>query len=101
MDRLKADMSNTTPSSTTWEEDCTLCNSEIMLQTGLAEREHDCSSDPTKPLIAVVDGRGRFRLEQGGAVAALEKGRGALNDKNVEGASGAHAQSGADAIVAG
>ncbi len=60
MDRLTVDLEQYYSLIPTWNEDCTLCGSETMLQAGLAEWEHDGTSDPSKPLIAVVDGRGRF-----------------------------------------
>lgn len=60
MDRLEVDMERYYSLISTWNEDCTLSGSETMLQAGLAEWEHDGSSDPSRPLIAVVDGRGRF-----------------------------------------
>ena len=61
MDRLTIDMERYYSLIPTWKEDCTLCGSETMLQAGLAEWEHDGSSDPSNPIIAVVDGRGRFK----------------------------------------
>lgn len=60
MDRLRIDMERYYSLLPTWKEDCTLCGSETVLQAGLSEWEHDGSSDPSNPLLAVVDGRGRF-----------------------------------------
>jgi 2,5-diamino-6-(ribosylamino)-4(3H)-pyrimidinone 5'-phosphate reductase len=60
MDRLDVDMEQYYSLIPTWKEDCTLSSSQTMLQAGLEEWEHDGSSDPSAPLLAVVDGRGRF-----------------------------------------
>lgn len=60
MDRLKVDMERYYSLIPTWKEDCTLSGSETMLQAGLDEWEHDGSYDESGPLLAVVDGRGRF-----------------------------------------
>lgn len=61
MDRLDVDMGLYYSLLSTWNEDLTLCGSETMLQAGLGTWEHDGTTDPSKPLLAVVDSRGRFR----------------------------------------
>lgn len=61
MDRLDVDMELYYSLISTWKEDLTLCGSETMLKAGLDAWEHDGSSDPSSPLLAVVDSRGRFK----------------------------------------
>ena len=60
MDRLKVDMERYYSLIPAWNEDCTLSGSEPLLRAGLDDWEHDGSYDGSKPLLAVVDGRGRF-----------------------------------------
>ncbi len=45
----------------TWNEDLTLVGSETFVTSDWSSWEHDGSTDPSRPLLAVVDGRGRFR----------------------------------------
>ncbi len=45
----------------TWKEDATLCGSETMMQPDPCEWENDGATDPSLPLLVVVDGRGRFK----------------------------------------
>jgi 2,5-diamino-6-(ribosylamino)-4(3H)-pyrimidinone 5'-phosphate reductase len=61
MDRLDVDMGLYYSVLPTWNEDLTLCGSETMLRAEWGSWEHDGTTDPSKPLLAVVDGRGRFR----------------------------------------
>jgi 2,5-diamino-6-(ribosylamino)-4(3H)-pyrimidinone 5'-phosphate reductase len=61
MDRLDVDMELYYSLISTWNEDLTLCGSETALRAGFEGWEHDGVSDPSKPLLAVVDGRGRFK----------------------------------------
>lgn len=61
MDRLDVDLELYYSLISTWKEDLTLTGSETMLQPGWDTWEHDGTSDPSKPLLSVVDGRGRFR----------------------------------------
>lgn len=61
MDRLEVDMELYYSLVSTWNEDLTLCGSETMLKAGLESWEHDGSTDPSRPLLAVVDSRGRFK----------------------------------------
>jgi 2,5-diamino-6-(ribosylamino)-4(3H)-pyrimidinone 5'-phosphate reductase len=60
MDRLDVDMGLYYSLLPTWNEDLTLCGSETMLRADWSW-EHDGTTDPSKPLLAVVDGRGRFK----------------------------------------
>jgi 2,5-diamino-6-(ribosylamino)-4(3H)-pyrimidinone 5'-phosphate reductase len=61
MDHLDVDLGLYYSLLPTWNEDLTLCGSETMLQAGWEGWEHDGTTDPSKPLLAVVDGRGRFK----------------------------------------
>ncbi|MDW5561648.1 MAG: dihydrofolate reductase family protein [Methanomassiliicoccus sp.] len=61
MDRLDVDMELYYSLISTWKEDLTLCGSETMMRSGIEMWEHDGSTDPSRPLLAVVDSRGRFR----------------------------------------
>lgn len=61
MDRLDINMELYYSLVSTWKEDLTLCGSETMLKAGLDGWEHDGSTDPSCPLLAVVDSRGRFK----------------------------------------
>ncbi len=61
MDRLEVDMELYYSLISTWKEDLTLCGSETMMKARLDDWEHDGSTDPSRPLLAVVDSRGRFR----------------------------------------
>jgi 2,5-diamino-6-(ribosylamino)-4(3H)-pyrimidinone 5'-phosphate reductase len=60
-DRLDVDLGLYYSLLSTWNEDLTLCGSETMLQPGWESWEHDGTTDPSKPLLAVVDSRGRFK----------------------------------------
>ncbi len=60
MDRLDVDLGLYYSLLSTWNEDLTLCGSETMLRADWSW-EPDGTTDPSKPLLAVVDGRGRFR----------------------------------------
>jgi len=61
MDRLDVDLGLYYSLLPTWNEDLTLCGSETMLAAGWDGWEHDGTTDPSKPLLAVVDGRGRVK----------------------------------------
>jgi 2,5-diamino-6-(ribosylamino)-4(3H)-pyrimidinone 5'-phosphate reductase len=61
MDRLDVDMELYYSLVPTWNEDLTLCGSETMLRAGLGSWEHDGTTEPSRPLLAIVDGRGRFK----------------------------------------
>lgn len=61
MDRLDVDMELYYSLISAWKEDLTLCGSETMLKAGLDGWEHDGTTDPSCPLLAVVDSRGRFK----------------------------------------
>jgi len=61
MDRLAVDMGLYYSLLSTWNEDCTLSSAETMLSSGIGEWEHDGTTDDSKPLLAVVDSRGRFK----------------------------------------
>jgi 2,5-diamino-6-(ribosylamino)-4(3H)-pyrimidinone 5'-phosphate reductase len=61
MDRLDVDLGLYYSLISTWKEDLTLCGSGTMLQPGWEEWEHDGTGDPSRPLLAVADSRGRFR----------------------------------------
>jgi 2,5-diamino-6-(ribosylamino)-4(3H)-pyrimidinone 5'-phosphate reductase len=61
MDGLEVDMGLYYSLLPTWSEDLTLCGSETMLRPGLESWEHDGTTDPSKPLLSVVDSRGRFK----------------------------------------
>lgn len=61
MDHLEVDLGLYYSLISAWNEDLTLCGSETMLKAGLESWEHDGTTDPSRPLLAVVDSRGRFR----------------------------------------
>jgi 2,5-diamino-6-(ribosylamino)-4(3H)-pyrimidinone 5'-phosphate reductase len=61
MDHLNVNMELYYSLISTWKEDLTLCGSETMLKAELDAWEHDGSTNPSCPLLAVVDSRGRFR----------------------------------------
>lgn len=61
MDRLDVDMELYYSLISTWKEDLTLCGSETALRAGFESWENDGRTDPSRPLLAIVDSRGRFR----------------------------------------
>ncbi|MBI0584798.1 MAG: RibD family protein [Methanomassiliicoccus sp.] len=61
MDRLEVDMEQYYSLVSTWKEDLTLCGSETMLRAPLDGWGNDGTCDPSAPLLAVADSRGRFR----------------------------------------
>jgi 2,5-diamino-6-(ribosylamino)-4(3H)-pyrimidinone 5'-phosphate reductase len=61
MDHLDVDLGLYYSLISTWNEDLTLCGSETMIQAAWDGFEHDGATDPTKPLLAVVDSRGRVK----------------------------------------
>jgi 2,5-diamino-6-(ribosylamino)-4(3H)-pyrimidinone 5'-phosphate reductase len=61
MDRLNVEMELYYSLISTWNEDLTLCGSETMMRAGLDGWENDGATDPSKPLLAIADSRGRFK----------------------------------------
>jgi 2,5-diamino-6-(ribosylamino)-4(3H)-pyrimidinone 5'-phosphate reductase len=61
MDRLDVDLELYYSLISIWKEDLTLTGAETMLQPAWDSWEHDATTDPSRPLVAVVDSRGRFR----------------------------------------
>ncbi len=85
----------------TWKEDATLCGSETILKA-VETFENDGQSDPTKPLLVVVDSRGRFRSWSKVAPSAYWRGGVALCSRSTPGEHLEYLKrEGVQAIVAG
>lgn len=62
MDRVDVDLEVYYSLISTWKEDLTLVGSETFMNDDQWEAwVHDGTTDPSKPLLAVVDSRGRFK----------------------------------------
>lgn len=63
MDRVDVDLELYYSLISTWKEDLTLVGSETFMDADQWEAwVHDGTTDPSKPLLSVVDGRGRFKM---------------------------------------